>query len=216
MDRILAWACGLRSMMAWARPGRIRSAVKRPAPVSSRVSSLRGRDCPNALLPMSRPRYDPPPRRTPKCIDIEGASMPRNDLPVAVVLAGGLARRMGGGDKPLLMLAGRPLLDHALDRVRPQSHAMVLNANGDPTRFAPWGLPVVADTLPDFPGPLAGILAAMRWTTALHPATEYLLSVPGDTPFLPQDLGARLAAARLEAGTPIACAASEGRVHPVI
>jgi molybdopterin-guanine dinucleotide biosynthesis protein A len=142
--------------------------------------------------------------------------MPRNDLPVAVVLAGGLARRMGGGDKPLLMLAGRSLLDHALDRVRPQSHSMVLNANGDPTRFAPWGLPVVADTLPDFPGPLAGILAAMRWTTALHPATEYLLSVPGDTPFLPQDLGARLAAARLEAGTPIACAASEGRVHPVI
>jgi len=142
--------------------------------------------------------------------------MARNDLPVAVVLAGGLARRMGGGDKPLLMLAGQTLLDHALDRVRPQSHAQVLNANGDPTRFAAWGLPVVADTVPGFPGPLAGILAAMRWAQAQHPETEYLLSVPGDTPFLPRDLGARLDAARREAGTPIACAASEGRVHPVI
>jgi molybdenum cofactor guanylyltransferase len=136
--------------------------------------------------------------------------------PVAVLLAGGLARRMGGGDKPLRLLHGRPLLDHAIARVRPQCHALVLNANGDPSRFARWGLPVVADPLPDYPGPLAGVLAGMRWTASHYPDIADVLSVPTDTPFLPADLVARLQAARANARVPIACAASDGRTHPVV
>ena len=89
---------------------------------------------------------------------------------LGMVLAGGLARRMGGGDKPLRLLAGRPMLDHALDRLSPQVAAVVLNANGDPARFAAYGLPVVADGLPDHPGPLAGILAALDWAAEHRPA----------------------------------------------
>ncbi len=134
--------------------------------------------------------------------------------PVAVLLAGGLARRMGGGDKPLRRLGGRPLLDHVLDRVRPQVRAIALNANGDPARFAAWGLPVLPDTLPDNPGPLAGVLAGMRWAAAGGAAD--VLSVPTDTPFLPADLAARLEQARRAAGVAIACAASGGRTHPVV
>jgi molybdopterin-guanine dinucleotide biosynthesis protein A len=134
--------------------------------------------------------------------------------PVAVLLAGGLARRMGGGDKPLRLLGGRPLLDHVLGRIRPQARAVALNANGDPSRFAAWGLPVLPDTLADNPGPLAGVLAGMRWAAALGAAD--VLSVPADTPFLPVDLVARLEAARRAAGVPIACAASLGRTHPVV
>jgi len=136
--------------------------------------------------------------------------------PVAVLLAGGLARRMGGGDKPLRMLGGRPLLDHVITRIGPQVAAMVLNANGDPARFDAWALPVVGDPLPDHPGPLAGVLAGMRWVQATHPGVRTVLSVPTDTPFLPHDLVARLEAARLDAGVRLACAASEGRTHPVI
>ncbi len=136
---------------------------------------------------------------------------------VAVLLAGGLARRMGGGDKPLRRLAGRPLLDHVIDRARPQVRALVLNANGDPARFAAWGLPVVADTVPDHPGPLAGVLAGMRWARRAHPGAACLLSLPTDTPFLPRDLVARLHAALAGDGAArIACAASGGRVHPVV
>jgi molybdopterin-guanine dinucleotide biosynthesis protein A len=132
--------------------------------------------------------------------------------PAAVLLAGGRGQRMGGGDKPLRLLHGRPLLDHAIARIRPQVGAMVLNANGDPARFAAYGLPVVADPLPDHPGPLAGILAGMRWAAARGVAD--VLSVPTDTPFLPPDLAARLAAGR--GAMPLACAASGGWTHPVI
>lgn len=133
--------------------------------------------------------------------------------PVAVLLAGGLARRMGGGDKPLQLLGGRTLLDHVLGRIRPQVGALALNANGDPARFAAWNLPVLADTLPGNPGPLAGVLAGMRWAARLGAAD--VLSVPTDTPFLPADLLVRLDAARHAAAVPIACAASFGRTHPV-
>jgi molybdopterin-guanine dinucleotide biosynthesis protein A len=136
--------------------------------------------------------------------------------PVAVLLAGGLARRMGGGDKPLRLLHGRTLLDHAIARIRPQVSALVLNVNGDPARFAAWGLPVVPDPLPDFPGPLAGVLAGMRWAAANRPEVADVLSVPTDTPFLPPDLVSRLQAARLASLRPIACAISGGRTHPVI
>lgn len=134
--------------------------------------------------------------------------------PVAVLLAGGLARRMGGGDKPLVSLGGRPLLEHVLGRIRPQVRALALNANGDPARFAAWGLPVLPDPLPGNPGPLAGVLAGMRWAQAIGAAD--VLSVPTDTPFLPADLVARLEQARGAAGVPIACAASGGRTHPVV
>ncbi len=135
---------------------------------------------------------------------------------VAVVLAGGLARRMGGGDKPLRLLGGRPLLDHVLARVGPQVARVVINANGDPGRFAAYGLPVVADPLPDHPGPLAGVLAGLDWAAAERPEAADVLSVPGDCPFLPDDLLSRLEAARWAAGVPMACAASGGWTHPPV
>jgi molybdopterin-guanine dinucleotide biosynthesis protein A len=135
---------------------------------------------------------------------------------LAVVLAGGLARRMGGGDKPLRDLGGRPLLAHVLERLSPQVPAVILNANGDPSRFAAWGLPVVADGLPDYPGPLAGILAALDWAAEHRPDLPWVASVPGDSPFIPADLVARLHGAREEAVVPLACARSGGQAHPPI
>jgi molybdenum cofactor guanylyltransferase len=123
---------------------------------------------------------------------------------LGVVLAGGLARRMGGGDKPLRLLGGVPMLDHVLRRITPQVAAMIVNANGDPARFASHGLPVVADGLPDHPGPLAGILAALDWAAEHRPGLPWVVSVPGDAPFIPHDLVARLHAAR--GGLSLACA----------
>lgn len=135
---------------------------------------------------------------------------------LGVVLAGGLARRMGGGDKPLRMLGGRPMLDHALCRLLPQVAAVLINANGDPARFAGYGLPVVADSMPDHPGPLAGILAALDWAAAARPDLAWVVSVPGDSPFIPADLVTRLHAAREAAGVPLACARSAGQAHPPV
>jgi molybdopterin-guanine dinucleotide biosynthesis protein A len=135
---------------------------------------------------------------------------------LGMVLAGGLARRMGGGDKPLRLLGGVPMLDHALARLAPQVAAMVINANGDPTRFAAYRVPVVADGLPDHPGPLAGILAALDWAAAHRPHLPWVVSVPGDSPFIPLDLVARLHAARLAASVPLACARSGGPAHPPV
>lgn len=136
--------------------------------------------------------------------------------PVAILLAGGLARRVGGGDKALRSLAGRPLLAHVIDRIRPQIDTLALNANGDPTRFSEWNLPVVADTIGDNPGPLAGILAGMEWAQQTIPAATDIISIPTDTPFLPCDLVDRLRAARAATGAEIALAVSQGRTHPVI
>lgn len=135
--------------------------------------------------------------------------------PVGVLLAGGLARRMGGGDKPLLRLGGRTLLECARDRLAPQCVDLMLNANGDPARFARFGLPVVADTLPGHPGPLAGILAGLRWAARHQPEARDVLSLPADTPFAPLDLAARLGEAR-GARAAVACAASGGRLHPAV
>ena len=135
---------------------------------------------------------------------------------VGVVLAGGLASRMGGGDKGLLELAGRPILDHVLERLRPQVRLCVLNANGDPGRFARLGLPVAADVLPDNPGPLVGVLTGMDWTVANLPGLEWIVTVPTDAPFLPRDLVARLLAAVQQEGAEMACATSGGQRHPVI
>ena len=162
---------------------------------------------------------------------------------------------MGGGDKCLLTVGRRPILAHIAERLGPQCDALALNANGDPTRFSAFGLPVFADDIPGFAGPLAGLLAGMEWGAAsapLRPHAEvltegeprsthdlvrasfeaplrgapqdedvggngrYLLTVPGDTPFLPYDLVSRLIAARDAEGATIACASSQGRMHPTV
>lgn len=136
-----------------------------------------------------------------------------------LILAGGQARRMGGGDKPLLPLGGRPMLAHVIARLRPQVAGLLLSANGDPARFAPWAVPAIPmlpDSLPGQPGPLAGILAGLDWLAERRDGAGWLLSVPGDTPFIPADLAARLRAARVAAGTPLACARSGGRLHPAV
>ncbi|MCA0452219.1 MAG: NTP transferase domain-containing protein, partial [Proteobacteria bacterium] len=103
-----------------------------------------------------------------------------------VVLAGGLSRRMGGGDKALRPLAGKPMLAHVLDRAARQVGAMVLNVNGDPARFAEFGLPCVADSVSGFAGPLAGVLAGLDWAAANAPDAELVASFPSDAPFLPR------------------------------
>lgn len=122
----------------------------------------------------------------------------------AVILAGGQARRMGGGDKCLLDLGGQTLLDQVIARLSPQAGPLAINANGDPQRFARVGLPVLADSFPGFAGPLAGVLAAMEWAAGLDAAQ--VVTVAGDTPFFPRDLVARL---RLAAGDGIALAATD-------
>jgi molybdopterin-guanine dinucleotide biosynthesis protein A len=121
---------------------------------------------------------------------------------------------MGGGDKPLMPFLGRTLLDHVLERLRPQAGVIAINANGDPARFAAWGLPVLPDPLPGQPGPLAGILAAMLWAGEL--GSPAVLTVPGDTPFLPLDLVVRLMQAFAGRAAGPVLAASGGRVHPVV
>jgi molybdenum cofactor guanylyltransferase len=133
-----------------------------------------------------------------------------------LVLAGGQARRMGGGDKALLRIGEATILDRVLQRLSPWCTGIVLNANGDPERFAPFGLPVVADSVQGFAGPLAGILAGLDWLAEHAPDTKWLASAPGDCPFLPHDLVPRLHAARREAGTPLACAQSGEWRHPVV
>ena len=135
---------------------------------------------------------------------------------LGLLLAGGLSRRMGGGDKTLRLLGGRPLLAHVIERVRPQVAALVLNANGDPARFAGFGLPVAADSVPDFAGPLAGILAGLDWAAVNRPDCPLVVSIPTDSPFLPLDLATRLERGMAEAGADLACAASHGQAHPVI
>jgi molybdopterin-guanine dinucleotide biosynthesis protein A len=134
---------------------------------------------------------------------------------LGVLLAGGLARRMGGGDKPLRVIAGRTILERVVERLASQCDGLILNANGDPERFAFTGLPVVPDMVPDFAGPLAGILAALDWTAAHRPEVAWVASVAADTPFLPLDLIVRLHEAREKAGTQLACAESAGQPHPV-
>ena len=143
--------------------------------------------------------------------------MTRSDtLTPGVILAGGLARRMGGGDKPMRRIAGRSLLQRVIDRLAPQCDGLVLNANGDAARFAAFGLPVIADSVADFPGPLAGILAGLGWVALHRPDAQWMLSAPGDCPFLPRDLVSRLHAARIAEDAQLAVAASAGQSHPVI
>lgn len=121
-----------------------------------------------------------------------------------VILAGGLSRRMGGGDKCLLTLEGRTLLEHVIGRLAPQVGPLALNANGDPARFARFGLPLLPDSVAQFPGPLAGVLAGMDWAAGL--GAETIVTAAADTPFFPADLVAMLQAASVEAGSPLAMA----------
>ncbi|GAA4225688.1 molybdopterin-guanine dinucleotide biosynthesis protein A [Sagittula marina] len=127
--------------------------------------------------------------------------------PVGVILAGGQATRMGGGDKGLLTLGGQSLLDRVMERISPQVSDLCLNANGDAGRFDV-GLPVVADSLAGFPGPLAGVLAGMDWAAAQ--GAETLVSVAADTPFLPCDLVPRLQLAAEGQALPLVLAATLG------
>jgi molybdopterin-guanine dinucleotide biosynthesis protein A len=133
-----------------------------------------------------------------------------------VVLAGGLAQRMGGGDKPLREIGGHTILARIIARLKPQCECLVLSANGDPLRFASFDLPVIADGVNHFPGPLAGILAGLDWAAAHRPDAQWILSAPGDCPFLPRDLVVRLRQAVSAQGAELAVAASQGRSHPVI
>jgi molybdenum cofactor guanylyltransferase len=134
---------------------------------------------------------------------------------VGVLLAGGQARRMGGGDKCLRQLGERTILEHVIARARPQVAALVLNANGDPARFAGFGLPVVADVVAGFAGPLAGVLTGMEWARTHRPECPWIATIATDTPFFPTDLVARMLSALAREGADLACAASGGRTHPV-
>ena len=141
--------------------------------------------------------------------------MPAEPRIAGVVLAGGLSRRMGGGDKALRAVGGRTILERVIERAAPQVEALVLNANGDPGRFAATGLPVAADALAGHPGPLAGVLAGLDWAIANAPRCSHLASFACDAPFLPRDLVARLHRRMRAAGADLACARSAGRDHPV-
>jgi molybdopterin-guanine dinucleotide biosynthesis protein A len=138
-----------------------------------------------------------------------------NEKVAGVLLAGGQSRRMGGGDKCLRMLGTRTILDHILERVRPQVSSLVLNANGDPARFDGFKLPVAQDSVEGFAGPLAGVLAGLDWAAEHAPDCEWLASFATDAPFQPPDLVERLLEAVQSEGADLACAASEGRHHPV-
>src|ERR1700721_2253252 len=133
-----------------------------------------------------------------------------------VLLAGGLARRMGGGDKPMRTIGGRTTPQRVIAPLRPQCAGLIFNATGGPARFAGFGLPVIPDSVEDFPGPLAGILAGLDWTAANRPEVAWVLSAAADCPFLPRDLVARLHQARAAEDSQLAGAASAGQSHPVI
>jgi molybdenum cofactor guanylyltransferase len=132
-----------------------------------------------------------------------------------VLLAGGLGRRMGGGDKFLRQVNGRPLLAYVIERALPQVAGLVINANGDPGRFGPFALPVAADVVEGFAGPLAGILTGLEWVCVHVPGCAWVASFATDTPFLPRDLVVRLMAQVRMEKAEIGCAASGGRTHPV-
>jgi molybdenum cofactor guanylyltransferase len=134
---------------------------------------------------------------------------------VGVILAGGQARRMGGVDKALIPLGGTTLIERAIARASVQVRDVIINANGDPKRFAHLGLPVIADRVPGFVGPLAGILAGFEWLRANRPDARWLASFACDCPFLPTDMVARLVEAATRDHVPVAVAASGTQHHPV-
>ncbi len=137
------------------------------------------------------------------------------NLIAGVILAGGRAKRMGGGDKCLHRLGDKTFLEHAIDRARPQVSPLLLNANGDPGRFAEFGLPVVADVIGGFAGPLAGVLTGLEWAREHAPDCPWVASFATDTPFFPEDFVLRMLAAVTQENADMACAASGKRSHPV-
>jgi len=138
-----------------------------------------------------------------------------HSLPVAgLILAGGLARRMGGGDKCLLPLAGKTLLQRTIERARPQVDELLLNANGSSLRFARTRLPVIADEFPNNPGPLGGIHAGLHWLKRDNPDAEWLISFASDTPFFPENLVARLLESAISHKVQLSLASSQNRLHP--
>ena len=141
------------------------------------------------------------------------AAFPVTEPTLGAILAGGLARRMGGGDKALCTVGGQAVLARLVARLAPQVTRLILNANGDPARFGGFDLPVVGDDVPDRPGPLAGVLAGLDWAARFMPGVRWVVTVPGDAPFLPEDFVARLHDGL--GGATLACAASGGRMHPV-
>ena len=132
-----------------------------------------------------------------------------------VVLAGGLSRRMGGGDKGFRELGGKPLIQHVIERLSAQASPLAINANGDASRFEAFGLPVIADATEDFAGPLAGVLAGMRWAAAAAPDARFIATAACDTPFLPMDLVAQFLAAAGSTYPAIVLAKSGEHIHPV-
>lgn len=147
----------------------------------------------------------------------------RRDAVTGLLLAGGQSRRMAPlfgeeakGDKGLLDLEGKPMMAHVISRLAPQVSAMVINANGDPGRFASFALPVAPDTIGGYVGPLAGILTGLRWSAQHAPNATHIVSVSTDAPFLPEDLVSRLWDGLAAAPGKIAIASSGGELHPVI
>lgn len=142
--------------------------------------------------------------------------------PTGLILAGGRSRRMQGAllegqhDKALLEIAGKPMLAHVIDRLAPQVGKILISANGDPSRFSPFGLPVVADTVGQFAGPLAGLLAGMRWSERNAPKATHIVSVSSDAPFLPSDLVIQLQSGVRFRETAVAIAQSGAQLHSVI
>lgn len=132
-----------------------------------------------------------------------------------VILAGGLSRRMGGGDKSLLSLNRKPLIGHVIERLQGQAAPVALNANGDPSRFSAFGLPIISDATPDFAGPLAGVLAGLRWAAKAAPDARFIVTAACDTPIFPLDVVDRLLGSTNGAYPCVALAASGGKIHPV-
>ena len=141
--------------------------------------------------------------------------MKSSESVVGIILAGGLARRMGGGDKCLLPLAGKTLLQRSVERAQPQVSQLLLNANGNSLRFARSRLPVVPDIFPNNPGPLAGIHAGLKWVKANTPNTQWLVSFASDTPFFPTTLVEKLLESASENFNPLIIATSRLQTHPV-
>ena len=137
------------------------------------------------------------------------------DSTAGIILAGGLSRRMGGGDKCLRLLGGRPLVSYVIHRLEGQVARLALNANGDPSRFSTFGLPVIPDATADFAGPLAGVLAGLRWAAKATPQARFIATAACDTPFFPVNFVQVLLGSTKGAYPCLALAASAGRVHPV-
>ena len=133
---------------------------------------------------------------------------------VGILLAGGLSRRMGGGDKNLLQLGGKSILRHVVERIAPQVDTLILNANGDAGRFAEYGLPVVGDVIDGYAGPLAGVLTGLEWASVNSPSCEWVATFATDAPFVPKNLVVELLNSIEANGADMACAMSKDRTHP--